>query len=59
MQDKALYWVKLNYFDMSGAIIVALERLHDVRGFRWLGLPHDLNLIDSKSKEYMKKHKAS
>ena len=59
MQDKALYWVKPNYFDMSGAIIVALEHLHDVRGFRWLGLPRDLKLIDSASKEYMDNHEAS
>ena len=56
LQDRALYWIKPHYFDMSGALIVALASLRDVYGFRWLGLPYTLNLMGPVSKRYLQEH---
>ena len=56
IQDRACYWIKWYYFDMSGAIIIALALIHErYKWLEWVGLPHNLKLIGTKRK-YIEEH---
>lgn len=49
----ACYWIRFYYFDISGAIIVASERLGRFRYLQWLGLPYNLKVIKEQHLRYM------
>ncbi len=54
MDSIACYWVKGYYFDFSGALLVALERLGRISWLKWAGLPYDLKTIGPAQIRFMK-----
>ena len=51
LESLSCYWIKWNYFDFSGALLVAAERVGRYRWLKWAGLPYELNLINARLRD--------
>lgn len=52
VQDRACYWIKDNYYDISGVIILSLAELNlRYSWLGWAGLPYSPKLINARKKK--------